>query len=357
VQLEVIRLLVWPFRLAADYSPQAIPVRDSWTAVAGLAVVVTTALIALALALWRRAPALTFGILAGAATYLPTSNLLFTSGVVLADRALYVAALAPAVAAGWMLARSWDTPRRWAVAGALALVCVAFTGRVVTRIPFWRDTRSVVLQGFLEHPENFSNHVRLADAFLQTGDTARALAQYLVAGDLFDRYAFVPARAGQLALALRRPAFALELGRRAWAITPGHPTTARLLADVFLALHQPDSALAVAREAVTRSPGNLNAAGNYLALLDRTRGPTAVRGLAQARLDWLQGRLVAATSGIATAWKAGGLELSTRGTCWDLVASLPMLRVLASSEARALEASLAARAPDAECREAGAKVP
>ncbi len=356
VQLEVIRLLVWPFRLAADYSPQTVPVRDSWTAFASLALVATTAVLGLALALWRRAPALTFGILAGAATYLPTSNLLFTSGVVLAERVLYFAALVPAVAGGWLLARSWDTPRRRVVAGALAVVCVAFAGRLVTRIPFWRDSRSVILQGFLEHPENFSNRVRLADALLQTGDTAQALAQYLVAGELFHDYSFVPVRAGQLAFAMGRTAFALDLGRRARAITPGHPTTARFLADVFLSLGQPDSALAVARDAVTRSPGNLSAARNYWAILQRTRAPAWVRDLAGARLDWLEGRLASASTGIASSWTAGGIELPDHGPCWDLLQSLPMLRMLAPTEAESVATSLAARQARPECRAAGVKV-
>ena len=103
VYLEVIRLLTWPMKLAANYNPQMIPQRTEFTAVAALGAAAATAIVALGVASLRRAPAVGFAILAAIMAYAPTSNLVFLSGTLLGERTLYFAALAPAFAAGWIV--------------------------------------------------------------------------------------------------------------------------------------------------------------------------------------------------------------------------------------------------------------
>jgi tetratricopeptide (TPR) repeat protein len=344
VYLEAVRLLVWPFRLAADYSPQTIPFVTNWSWVSALALATVAALVSLGLLAWRTAPAIAFAFVAALATYLPTSNLLFTSGVVLAERTLYLAVLAPALGAGWLLERLTPVARRQAVAAGAAALLLAFGWRTVSRIPFWRDTRSVVIEGLIEHPENFANQVRVAEAWLQAGDTSKALAHYLVAGELFDRYSFVPVRAARLAWALGRPRQAMALGRVAYRIAPGHPGTAELLVDLLLASGMKDSALALAREAVRLNPGNLAALRLYTSTLDRAAAPGWQAQLARARLDWLEGRLAAASarldSASRVAWSPAG-----PAACFELTESKALLGALAPR--------LAERA-DAESRECNA---
>lgn len=339
-QLDVVRLLVWPFDLSADYSPQVIPIRAGWSLVATLAAVTSAAILGLAWALRRRAPAVSFGILAAAATCLPTSNLLFPSGVMLAERALYLAALGPALAAGWLVTRA--SGRRQVRAG-LAIVtaaCAAFAIRTSTRIPFWHDSRSVVIEGYLQHPENFSAHLRLGDALLQTGDSTRALAHYLVALEIYHGYSFVPVKAGRLALASGRPGLALKLGRRARAMSPEHPGPAELLADVFLTLDLPDSAAAVARAAVVANPGNLRALENYRSVLARTRAPAWQQLLAAARLDQALGRLVAASARLDSAGTAYSPWTGSPAGCWELEQSRQIVRALKPSAVAVLEKRL-----------------
>src|SRR2546429_5822016 len=98
--LRAAGLLAWPATLSADYSPQVIPPYSGFSlaALGGALIVAGT----LGGGWWgrRRAPELTFAAWASAAAYLPTSNLLFPSGVVLAERALYVPVLLLAAAAG-----------------------------------------------------------------------------------------------------------------------------------------------------------------------------------------------------------------------------------------------------------------
>ena len=345
-QLDVVRLLAWPFDLSADYSPQVVPIRLAWSLVASLALVTSSAMLGLGLAARRRAPALTFGILAGAATYLPSSNLLFTSGVTLAERNLYVAAIAPALAVGCVVA--WATMRhrlRIAVT-AVALGCAAFAVRAVTRVPFWRDSRTVVIESIVQHPEDFLAHAWLGDVLLLTGDSTRALAQHLVAMELYDGYTFLAVRVGRLALARRRPALTLELGRRARSRAPLHPGPAELLVDVFLTLDQQDSARAVARAAVGANPGNLRALENYRRVLERTQAPAWRRQLAAARLDQALGHLVAATARLDSASRALLSEPGSPAGCWDLEQSLPVMRTLKPTLAVTVQARL-----QTQCRE------
>jgi tetratricopeptide (TPR) repeat protein len=354
VQLDVVRLLVWPARLAADYNPQTIPVRDTWTTVATIALVTTTALLVLAWLVRRRAPAVAFGILAAGATYLPTSNLLFTSGVVLAERTLYFAVLAPALAAGWLVmvtlrstsrAVSDSAERGTGIAGqrlrfhVVALVsvaCVALGTRTIARIPFWRDTRAVLFDTFLEHPENFSNQIRLADALVQSGDSGRALAQYLVALELYDGYSFLPVRAGRLALALGRLRLAVMLARQAHAMAPEHPDVAQFLADAFFAVGQPDSALAAVRTAAARNPMNRRMLETLGRTLERVHASAWDVELAHARIEWLAGRFVAASAAIDSAALEHTAQVG-RPECPDLQQALPMLRMLEPGDTTAVQ--------------------
>ena len=153
-------------------------------------------------------------------------------------------------------------------------------------------------------------------------------------------------RVGRLALALRRPALALELGRRARSGAPLHPGPAELLVDVFLTLDQQDSARAVARAAVGANPGNLRALENYRRVLERTQAPAWRRQLAAARLDQSLGHLVAATARLDSASRALLSEPGSPAGCWDLEQSLPVMRTLKPTLAVTVQARL-----QTQCRE------
>jgi len=345
-QLDVVRLLVWPFDLSADYSPQVVPIRGAWSVTATIALLVTACVLSLALAARRRAPAVAFGILAGAVSYLPSSNLLFTSGVVLAERTLYFPAVAPALAAGWLMVGAARRQRLTVAIPAAAIVAAAFAVRTITRVPVWGNSRRVVIETVVEHPEDFLAHAWLGDVLLVTGDSTRALAHYLVALELYDGYTFLAVRVGRLALALGRPTLALKLGERARSLAPRHPGPAELLADVFLTLGQPDSARAASRMGAEANPGNLRALENHRRVSERTGAPAWQRQLAAATLDQALGRLVAATARLDSAGPMIAAAVASADGCRELRRSLGTMR--------ALEATLAAAAETLmrdQCRE------
>jgi hypothetical protein len=177
--LEVLRLLAWPFRLASDYSPQVIPLRLEFGWLALLGGMSSAALLALVVIAIKRAPAVAFGILVAAASYLPTSNLLFTSGVVLGERNLYLAVLAPSLLFGWAAVHMGKWRHKRAALFAAGAVVVAFGVRTVDRIPFWIDAQNPIVEEQTAHPENFQTRVVLARHLAALRDSAWALAELL----------------------------------------------------------------------------------------------------------------------------------------------------------------------------------
>ena len=155
----------------------------SLAAVAGAAVAV--AVLALGFGCRRRWPALSFAALAAALCSLPTSNLFFASGVVLAERNLYFAVLLVAVAVGYAVAygeRRWGSRRTTVAVMALALVLAAGS---FARLRAWRDNRAFLLTLLVDHPESYHAHASAAAVLAGLGDTAGARREYARAESLF----------------------------------------------------------------------------------------------------------------------------------------------------------------------------
>ncbi|MGH2603162.1 MAG: tetratricopeptide repeat protein, partial [Dehalococcoidia bacterium] len=229
-----------------------IPVREglSLAAVGGAVVVAGVPL----LAVWcrRRAPAVALGACVATVAYLTTSNLLFASGVVLAERNLYLAVLLVAAAAG--TGAVWAA-NRWGVrraALAVGVIGLALAARSWLRLPVWESNKSLVLVTLTEHPEAYRARVWAAAVLAGMGDTAGARAQYAIAGELFDRDPY------------------LDAARASYLMGLGDTSTAAPL-------------IARARRAEPRDPFALRA---HLLLL-RSRGELAgARALADSALGW-----------------------------------------------------------------------
>ena len=178
-------LLVWPVSLSSEYGPQVIPAYGGLSFAAGLGLLIAAAVVALVWLCRRRAPAIAFAAGVAALSYLPTSNLLFASGIVLAERNLYLAVALPAALVGAGLA--WLEQRRGfrlaiAAAGVAAIACGAVS---LVRLPAWRDNRAQLLTLLVEHPESYRAHASAAAVLAGSGDTAGARNQYRIADSLF----------------------------------------------------------------------------------------------------------------------------------------------------------------------------
>ncbi len=247
-------LLVWPASLSVDYGPQVIPARTSLSLAALFGAALVIAVPILVLWCWRRAPAAAFTLALAALSYLPTSNLLFPSGVVLAERNLYLAALVAAV----LVAMAFEfTQSRWGARAALAamvVVALAAGARSFARLPAWRDNRSQLLTQLAEHPESYGAHRSAAAVLAGLRDTAGARREYRLADSLFAGDPHLDAAHALYVIGLGDTAAAALLISRSRAVLPNEPIAMRAQFLLELARRDRPGALAVADSAQQRYP-------------------------------------------------------------------------------------------------------
>src|ERR1035437_6024718 len=169
---KYVALLFWPARLSCDYSWAQIPLAGG-SAADWLAWMALAAALAAGVRLWRGNRLALY--LAGAAVlvFLPTSNLLFPIGTIMAERFLYLPAIA--VAAGVVAAvgaagkRVGDARLAPALLGLIVVACAARTwGRDLD----WQGDLAVGEGGGEASPGSFKSHKLLAYA-LHEADPGR----------------------------------------------------------------------------------------------------------------------------------------------------------------------------------------
>jgi len=172
---DVLRLLVFPLTLRVDYSPAERTIIRSLVDgrfLIGLACLAVWA--GLLVMAWRRQRRLeAYGLGWIAIAFLPVSNLLFSTGVLLAERTLYL----PSV--GFALA-----PR---LRIALGLLVAAGAVRTALRTPVWHDDFSVTQSILQDSPDSYRGPARMAALYQSHRQPERALAALRIASRTFDR--------------------------------------------------------------------------------------------------------------------------------------------------------------------------
>lgn len=291
-------LTIWPWKLSADYSYSEIPLAhgSSWDWIAWIAVAVVLGLIGFA---FRRRMIFFFACF-GFLNLLPTSNLLFPIGTIMAERLLYL----PLV--GWLacIVLAVSGVRRAHV--VLAVVVAGFAIRTWVRNLDWRDDLTMATAGVKASPHSFKTHRLLAVALFQSQpdysnidhvlrESNKSLAILKTLPDNRDipspwneAAAYHLAKGDSLHGSSNEPyEQAVEMAKRAIAIeaasrTPVAAESYRLLATAYLRLHKGDQALSAATQARTLDPSSVDAyrqiADAYLA---QSRGEDAAIALAQ----------------------------------------------------------------------------
>jgi len=157
-------LLLFPVGLSCDRSYNQVPLSnwsDPW---AWIALLVVVAILALALARYRR-DRLTFW-LAGffAIALLPTANLLFPIGALMAERFLYLPSVAFAIALVALLGRLKGGHYTVAVVTVLA---VLYAGRTFARNMAWNNDLTLATADVQTTPASFRLHDMLAKALFE----------------------------------------------------------------------------------------------------------------------------------------------------------------------------------------------
>jgi hypothetical protein len=180
------RLLVFPMDLVADYAPAVLFPALTWgpDVILGLAMILVG--IAVAVRLRSTLPLVSTGIVWFMISILPVTNFLFPTGVMLAERTLYLPSVGLAfVAAGVVV---WAAERRReslpALLMVIAVVCAVFMTRTVLRNPSWMSTFAMLSTLTEEHPESIRAIRSRARGLDLVGETDEAARHYEVAVEL-----------------------------------------------------------------------------------------------------------------------------------------------------------------------------
>ena len=186
------RLLLWPAHLQAEYGPPALAVTGTMGAahLAGLALLLAAATVLVLT--WRKAPAAAFGLAWAGIALLPVSNVATATGVVLAERTLYLpsAGMMLAVATGWEALRERGSGRaalRSVLYAATALLLALGAARTRSRSPVWKDQDRFFAQMVLDAPTTSRAHKQAAQNLEDEGRMAEAEAEWLRAYQLDKR--------------------------------------------------------------------------------------------------------------------------------------------------------------------------
>lgn len=197
---KTLAMLALPMPGVWEHSPTLAEATEPSLTLAAVGALIVVAGCAVAWRCWRRPSVWSIAVGVTLLCWLPVSNLVFKSGIILAERALYPASIGAALLAAAALAAL----ERWRPqAATAALVLVAGVGSAVTLrdIPAWRDSRAVFEAMTTRNPESYRGWWYLAEERQSRGDRAGA---YFALGESlrhFDLETKILHRAAQYALA------------------------------------------------------------------------------------------------------------------------------------------------------------
>ena len=238
VWTHYVRLWVFPLDLAADYAPNVIPISFGWHATNVVGASLTLCILVMALIAWRRpamlpgtttARAAAFGVVWFLVAISPTANVLFLSGVLLAERTLYLPSVGLAAATGWLAVRlARERPRVvWVL---LVLALAAGTARTWTRTPTWRNNQTFFLTMLRQLPHAGRSQWILGDQFVAAGDLSQGLVAYRAAVGILGGHYTVVTQIAQRLMDAGAYGSAERLLTFAWRDSPEFPFAASLLA-------------------------------------------------------------------------------------------------------------------------------
>jgi hypothetical protein len=222
---EWFRLLLWPARLSAQYSPQYVEIAQGPSVAQLPGLLLLLGMLGLTVACWRRSPVTSFGIAWAVLTLLPSSNFIIPAGFIIAERTLLLpsvgAMLALSSAIPWLYERVENSGAAQ-LAGAAAVVALVAFGLMHSnrRNSVWRDNETLFTQSVEDAPNSYRAHHMLGQLYFERGDRARGERHLRRALELFPHD---PVVAYNLAEEYRKAGWckpAIPLYRSAFAIAP-----------------------------------------------------------------------------------------------------------------------------------------
>lgn len=228
VQLKLALLCVWPRHLVSDYSFDAVPIARSFgdpRAIAGLAFV--AALVAAGTWGWKRSRPIALAVLLWGIFFLPSANLLFATGTIMAERLAYLPSLGLCLAAGHFAAAvAWG--RKAVIAGFGAIV-LALSLRTDARVADWKDNLTLATSDVATMPASAKLQAGAGMFLAEAGRAAEAEDHLERAVAIYPDYAQMHYNLAVLLARRGAREEAVAHLRRAVALAPGNPRPRQLL--------------------------------------------------------------------------------------------------------------------------------
>jgi protein O-mannosyl-transferase len=254
------RLLIWPSRLAVEYSPREITLYDHFTAGLVPISILLLFLGGLVTVSVKRWPAAAFALIWTAVTLALVSNLVVPTGVLLAERTLFLPSVGIVLLAGALFDRVADELRKTApragslpsarrllpVAVSLTVIAVlgAGTWQSARRQLVWRSNSTVFAQAVVDAPLSYRAHDVYAGELFEHGDRAGGEREARIALALYPHDAVLYRDLANEYMVAGLCQAAVPLFRRSIAEATFQMDSRLLLAECLLAQGEPDSARA-----------------------------------------------------------------------------------------------------------------
>jgi tetratricopeptide (TPR) repeat protein len=232
VQLKYALLCVWPHPLSSDYSFDVIPVAHS---VFDPRVVAGTAFLAVAAASvvwgWRRSRPVALAGLLWIVFFLPSSNLFFPTGTIMAERLAYLPSLGLCLAVGHAgCAWAQGNKLRARAVLALSLATVALLGTLTWRRNLaWTDNLTLATTDVAAYPDSAKLQAGAGIFLAAAGRDAEAEAHLRRAIEIYPDYAQIHYNLAVLLARRGARDEAIDHLRRAIALAPDNPRPRALL--------------------------------------------------------------------------------------------------------------------------------
>lgn len=249
---EWARLLIWPAALQADYGPPQLPIGGpfGWRHTLGVMILLGWAG-AFTAAVWRRQRLIAVGLLWVPIALSPVSNLLFPTGILLAERTLYL----PSVGLALVVAGLVDLmPQRQRLVTGVAAVLIVLGGlRSHSRVGVWRNQATFFQQIVIDGPQSYRSWYVAGSFAAQQDEVAHARSLFAEAWRLEKRDFRVAEEYGQMLRAERDYESAVAVFREGFRFAPNEePLTSRLL-ESLMALERWNEAEALVQEVASLS--------------------------------------------------------------------------------------------------------
>ena len=252
-----IRLLYWPARLSSEYSPPDIEIAQgpSVSQLPGLLLLI--GIVVLGVMLRRKKPVVSFGIAFTAITLLPSSNFLIATGIVLAERTLFLPSIGAMMVLGGLLVPAIAMWRARVAGPALhvpQLLCgvVLLTGAVRSeqRATVWHDNDTLFRHAIVDAPLSYRSHYMYGSWLFQQHHIVAGEAQYKIALRLFPYDPYMTFNLAERYREFGRCQHAIPQYQWTLSLDPEFPLGRTQLADCLLQVRQFDSAKVAALNAL-----------------------------------------------------------------------------------------------------------